>query len=128
MHAQLLLCYPFTYVLHMRYLTGTSLPRYISKSAQTFEPDIVKKNTPLFLPQNSTLNTMVSLVLLVIVRTARVACGHTHTHAHTHTHTHTHTHKTTTVTLAVHACRGLIIACFQVLCVELSMRRAWLRG
>ena len=27
----------------------------------------------------------------------------------TDTHTHTHTHGTTTVTLAVHACRGLII-------------------
>ena len=43
------------------------------------------------------LNAIVSLVLLVIAHTARIACGRTHTH----------THRTTTVTLAVHACRGL---------------------
>ena len=44
---------------------------------------------------------MVSLVLLVIARTARIVCRLTHTHARTHvpartcTHTHTHTHTHT---------------------------------
>ena len=60
---------------------------------------------------NLTLNTMASFVILLIVRTARIACSDRHTDIHTHTHTHTHTHETTTVTLSAHARRGLIIAC-----------------
>ena len=51
---------------------------------------------------------MVSLVLLVIARTARIGCGLTDRQTDTHTHTHTHTHRTTTVTLAAHAHRGLM--------------------
>ena len=73
-----------------------AVPAKVSKSAVTFEPDVYRKNA---IASNSTLNAMVSSVLLVIARTARRACGHTHTH--------THTHRTTTVTLAAHARRGL---------------------
>ena len=47
------------------------------------------------------LNTMVSFVILLIARTARIAC------ADRHTHTHTHTRQL--LTLSAHARRGLII-------------------
>ena len=47
---------------------------------------------------------MVSFVILLIARTARIAC------ADRHTYRHTHTHETTTVTLAGHARRGLMKA------------------
>ena len=47
---------------------------------------------------------MVSFVILLIARTARIACADRHTYRHTHTHTH----ETTTVTLSAHARRGLI--------------------
>ena len=46
---------------------------------------------------------MASFVILLIARTARIAC------ADRHTDTHTHAHETTTVTLSAHARRGLII-------------------
>ena len=54
---------------------------------------------------NLTLNTMVSFVILLIARTARIACADRHVlyiQTDRHTHTHTHTHETTTVTLAAH--------------------------
>ena len=56
------------------------------------------------------LNTMVSFVILLIARTARIACADRQTYRQTdrQTDTHTHTHKTTTVTLAAHARRRLI--------------------
>ena len=45
---------------------------------------------------------MAYFVILLIARTARIACSdrHTYIHTDTHTHTHTHTHETTTVTLS----------------------------
>ena len=50
---------------------------------------------------NLTLNTMASFVILLTVRTARIACSDRHTYRQTD--------RTTTVTLSAHACRGLII-------------------
>ena len=43
---------------------------------------------------NLTLNTMASFVILLIARTARIACSDIHTYRQTdrQTHTHTHTH------------------------------------
>ena len=49
---------------------------------------------------NLTLNTMAPFVILLIARTARIACSDRHTYRHTH--------ETTTVTLSAHARRGLI--------------------
>ena len=46
------------------------------------------------------LNTMVSLIIPIITRTARIACADRQTDRQTY--------KTTTVTLAAHVCRGLI--------------------
>ena len=48
---------------------------------------------------------MASFVILLIARTARIACSDRHTYIHTDTHTH----ETTTVTLSAHARRGLTI-------------------
>ena len=45
---------------------------------------------------------MASFVILLIARTAGIAC------ADRHTYMQTHTHATTTVTLSAHVCRGLI--------------------
>ena len=45
---------------------------------------------------NLTLNTMISFVILLVARTARIACADRQTH------------KTTAVTLTAHARRGLI--------------------
>ena len=56
-----------------------AIPAKVSKSALTFEPDVFKKNTFFTIASNSTPNTMVSLVLLVIAHTARIVCGYTHT-------------------------------------------------
>ena len=53
-------------------------------------------------------NTMVSFVILLIARTARIACSDRHTYIQTDRQTDRHTHETTTVTLSAHARRGLI--------------------
>ena len=47
-------------------------------------------------------NMTVYFVILLIARTARIAC------ADKHTYIHTHTHETTNVTLAAHAHRRLM--------------------
>ena len=56
--------------------------------------------TPFNIAANLTLNTMASSVILLVVRTARIACSDRHTDIHTH--------ETTTVSLSTHAPRGLI--------------------
>ena len=59
---------------------------------------------------------MASFVILLIARTARIACSDRHTYIHTYIHTYRQTdrqtHETTTVTLSAHARRGLIIHCY----------------
>ena len=77
-------------------------PAEVSKRRSNFRIRQFKEKRLFNIAANLTLNTMVSFVILLIARTARIAC------ADRHTDTHTHTHETTTVTLAVHARRGLI--------------------
>ena len=62
-----------------------------------------KKNAILILPQIWTLNTMVSFVILLIARPARIACADRHTYIHTYIIIYRHAHETTTVTLALAA-------------------------
>ena len=59
-----------------------------------------------------TLNTMLSFVILLIARTAIIACADRQTNRHTH--------ETTTVTLTAHARRGLISARKQLECNDKS--------
>ena len=81
-------------------------PAEVSKRRSNFRIRQFKEKRLFNIAANLMLNTMVSFTILLIARTARIACGDRHTH--THTHTHIHTYKTTTVTLAAHARRGLI--------------------
>ena len=62
-----------------------------SKSTLTFEPDVFRKNV-FYNCLKFDINKMVSLVLLVIARIARIACRLTDRQTHTHTHTHTALH------------------------------------
>ena len=71
-------------------------PAKLSKKPSNFRIRQFKKNTPLYIAANLMLNMMVSFIILLIARTARIACADRHTH----------TYKTTTVTVAAHARRG----------------------
>ena len=62
------------------------------------------KNAILILPQNLTLNTMVSFIILLIARTARIACPDRQTERQNDRQND----KPSTVTLAAHARRGLM--------------------
>ena len=47
----------------------------VNKNALTFDEDNFKKKRHFNIAANMTLNTMVSFVILLIVRTARIACA-----------------------------------------------------
>ena len=79
-------------------------PAEVSKKPSNSRIRQFKEKRHFNIAANLTLNTMVSFGILLITRTASIAC------ADRHTDTHTYTHETTTVTLAVHACRGLMKA------------------
>ena len=81
-------------------------PAEVSERRSAFRIRQFKEKRLFNIAANLTLNTMASFVILLIARTARIACSDRHTD--THTHIHTHTHETTTVTLSAHAHRGLI--------------------
>jgi len=55
----------------------------VSRTTLTFEPDVFRKKRLYIIASNLTLNMMLSLVLLVIVHTDRIACRLTDTHTHT---------------------------------------------
>ena len=77
----------------------------VSKNRSTFRIRQFKEKRQFNIATNLTLNTMVSFVILLIVRTTRIACADRQTYIQTYTETHTH--ETTTVSLAAHACCGL---------------------
>ena len=64
-------------------------PAEVSKKRSNFPIRQFKEKHHFNIVANLTLNTMVSFVILLIARTARIACADRHTH----------THETTTVTL-----------------------------
>ena len=76
-------------------------PLEVSKKCSNFLIRQFKEKRHFNIAANLTLNTMVSFVIFLIARTARIACADRHTD--------THTHETTTVTLTAHARRGLIM-------------------
>ena len=79
-------------------------PAEVSKKCSNFRIRQFKEKRHFNIATNLTINTMVSFVVLLIARTARIACAD----RHTHTHTDRQIHETTTVTLAAHARRRLI--------------------
>ena len=72
----------------------------VSEKRSNFRIRQFKEKRHFNITANLMLNTMVSFVILLIVRTARIACADRQTDRQTH--------ETTTVTLAAHARRGLI--------------------
>ena len=77
-------------------------PAEVSERRSNFRIRQFKEKRLFNIAANLTLNTMVSFVILLTARTARIACSDRHTYRQTHTH------ETTTVTLSAHARRGLI--------------------
>ena len=73
-------------------------PAEVSEKRSNFRIRQFKEKRLFNIAANLMLNTMVSFVVLLIARTARIACADRHTD----------THETTTVTLAAHARRWLI--------------------
>ena len=71
-------------------------PAEVSKERSNFRIRQFKEKCHFNIAANLTLNTMASFVILLIARTARIACVDRHTYRDTH--------ETTTVTLAAHAC------------------------
>ena len=80
-------------------------PAEVSKKRSNFRIRQFKEKRHFNIAANLTLNTIISFVIPLIARTARIACADRHTDIKTDTETH----ETTTVTLAAHARRGLII-------------------
>ena len=79
-------------------------PAEVSKRRSNFRIRQFKEKSHFNIAANLTLNTMVSFVILLIARTARIACADRHADRQAR--------ATTTVTLAAHARRGLIIIKF----------------
>ena len=90
-------------------------PAEVSKKCSSFRIRQFKEKCHYNTATNLMFNTMVSFIIRLIARTARIACMDRQTDRDTHTHTHTHTQtraracETTTVTLAAHARRRLIM-------------------
>ena len=78
-----------------RHQLKMAAPAEVSKNRSNFRIRQFKEKHHLNIAANLTLNTMVSFIILLIARTARIACADRHTDRHTH--------RTTTVTLAAHA-------------------------
>ena len=74
-------------------------PAEVSEKRSNFRIRQFKEKCLFNIAANLRLNTMASFVILLIARTARIAC--------VRTYRQTDTYKTTTVTLSAHARRGL---------------------
>ena len=74
-------------------------PAKVSKRRSNFRIRQFKEKRHFNIAANLTLNTMVSFVILLVVRTARIACADRHRQ----------NDKPSTVTLAAHAHRGLMM-------------------
>ena len=76
-------------------------PAEVSKRRSNFRIRQFKEKRHFNIAANLTLNTMVSFVILLVARTARIACADRQTDRQND--------KPSTVTLAAHARRGLIM-------------------
>ena len=88
--------------MRSRHQLKMAAPAEVSKRHSNFRIRQFKEKHHFNIVANLTLNMMVSFVILLIARTARIAC----VDRHTDRQTDRHTHETTTVTLAAHARRG----------------------
>ena len=81
-----------------RHQLKMAAPAEVSKKHSDFRIRQFYEKRHFNIAANLTLNTTVSFVILLIARTARIAC------VDRQTDIQTNTHETTTVTLAAHAC------------------------
>ena len=65
-------------------------PAEVSEKRSNFRIRQFKEKRLFNIAANLTLNTMASFVILLIARTARIACVWTYRQTDRHTHTHTH--------------------------------------
>ena len=84
-----------------RHQLKMAAPAEVSEKRSNFRIRQFKEKRLFNIAANLTLNTMASFVILLIARTARIAC------VRTYRQTDRQTHETTTVTLSAHARRGL---------------------
>ena len=70
-----------------RHQLKMAAPLQVNKKCSNFRIRQLKEKRHFNIAANLTLNTMVSFVILVIARTARIACADRQTYTHRHTHT-----------------------------------------
>ena len=68
-----------------RHQLKMAAPADVSEKRSNFRIRQFKEKRLFNIAANLTLNTMASFVILLIARTARIACSYRHTHTHTHT-------------------------------------------
>ena len=68
-------------------------PAEVSEKRSNFGIRQFKEKRLFNIAANLTLNTMASCIILLIARTARIACSDRHTYIQTDRHTHTHTRQ-----------------------------------
>ena len=78
-----------------RHQLKMAAPAEVSEKRSNFRIRQFKEKRLFNIAANLTLNTMASFVILLIARTARIACSDRHRQTDKHTHTHTHTHTRT---------------------------------
>ena len=80
-----------------RHQLKMAAPAQVSKRHSNFRIRQFYEKRLFNIAANLTLNTMASFVILLIARTARIACSdrqtYIHTYIHTYRHTHTHTRQ-----------------------------------
>ena len=70
-----------------RHQLKMAAPAEVSEKRSNFRIRQFKEKHLFNIAANLTLNTMASFVILLIARTAKIACSDRHTDIHTHTHT-----------------------------------------
>ena len=74
-----------------RHQLKMAAPTEVSERRSNFRIRQFKEKRLFNIAANLTLNMMASFVILLIARTARIACSDRHTDTYIHIHTHTHT-------------------------------------
>ena len=90
------------------YQLKMAAPAEVSKKRSNFQIRQFYEKRHFIIAANLTLNTMVSFIILLIARTARIACPDRQTDRQND--------KPSTVTLAAHARRGLIMSDQSCIC------------
>ena len=82
-------CNPRACAPRVTVVVQMAAPAEVSKKRSNFRIRQFKEKHHFNIAANMTLNKMVSFIILLIVRTAKIASPDRQTHTHTHTHAHT---------------------------------------